>query len=228
MKRIVIMCLVFLVSFALYAGDIASFANLGFSDDSRYFMFGVYGIADDGAGQYAELYLVDVPGNRFASGGSNKAVYDEPAMPGQDGFGALITLYRDSIDRTKRYRINHLRSGRLLYVLVDGDTPKPVLTFRDFETGRNYRVELLQSTFGAGESVSASFHINLTVTASDGAETYHTVGIPDYRRAGVRSYRIRWILSSPDDKSLVFVVEREQYADVGVNVRYMVETVQLH
>lgn len=220
-------CLVFFAVSMLYAGDVATFANLGFSNDSKYFMFGVYGVVDDGSSQYAEIYLVDVPGNRFVPGGSNQSVYDEPPTPGQDGFGALLTLYRDTIDRAKKYQINPLRSGRLLYVLVDGNVPKPVLTFRDFETGRSFRIELLQSKFGSGESVSASFHINLTVT-SGGTDKYYTIGLPDYRRPGVRAYRIRRIYASPDNEALVFVVEKEEYAKTGYDVRYMVETVRVN
>lgn len=227
MKRVAIVLLILLVSSSLYAGDIAKFANLGFSDDSRYFMFGQYGVVDDGTGLYAELYLVDVPGNRFVPGGSHRQSYADRPDPGQDGFGALMTLYRDTIEKTRTYRVNHMASGRLLYLLVDGEEPRPVLSFRDFQSGRSYRVELLQSTFGSGDSVSASFHVNLTVT-SGSEERYYTVGLPDYRREGVTSYRIRRIYSSPDDASLVFVVEKREHADTGFDVRYMVESVRIN
>ena len=226
MKRIAIAVLVLLMSTLLYAGDIATFANLGFSDDSRYFMFGLYGVIDDGTGQYAELYLVDVPGNRFVPRGAYSSTYEQIPDPGQTGFGALMTLFRDSIESTAQYRVNHMESGRLLYLLFDGAEPKPTLSFRDFETGRALRVELLQSKFGSGEHVSASFHINLTVT-TDAGDSYHTVGIPDYRRSGVSDYRIRRIYSAPDDGSLVFVIEKTEYSDSGTNVRYMVETVRI-
>ena len=137
-----------------------------------------------------------------------------------------MTLFRESIESTARYRVNHMESGRLLYLLFDGAEPKPTLSFRDFETGRALRVELLQSKFGAGDEVSASFHINLTVTASAG-ESYYTVGIPDYRRPGVSDYRIRSIYSAPDDGSLVFVIEKTEFSDNGANIRYMVETVRI-
>jgi predicted secreted protein len=225
-KRIFIICLVLLSSSLLFGGDIAKFANLGFSDDSRYFMFGSYGVTEDGAKQYAELHVVDVAGNRFVPEGSYQQIYDEQPDPGQDGFGAMLTLYNDNVESTKTYRVNHMKSGRLLYLLVDGKEPKPVLSFRDFGTGRSYRVELTQSVYGADKQVSASFHINLAVTSSSG-DKHYTIGLPNYRRDGVQAYRIKRIFSSPDDESLVFVVEKAEYADSGFDVRYMVESVEL-
>ena len=226
MKRLATFFLIFLLTFPIFAGDIAKFANFGFSDDSRYFMFGFYGVTENGTGQYSELYVVDVAGNRFVPHGAQKKTYDNQPDPGQDGFGAMLTLYRDTIDRYGDYHVNHMESGRLLYLLVDGEEPKPVLSFRDFETGRSYRVELLQSTFGEGKDVSASFHINLTVTTGSD-EHYFTVGLPDYRRDGVESYQIRRIYSAPDDEALVFIVEKQEYAERGFGIRYMVESVEI-
>jgi len=224
-KRIAIAILVLLNSL-LYAGDVATFANLGFSNDSKYFMFGLYGIIEDGSGQYAELHLVDVQGNRFVPGGSHRASYDQIPDAGQTGFGALVTLFRANIERSDRYDVNHMESGRLLYLLIDGDEPKSELSFRDFETGRSFEVELRQSTSGSNEAVRSAFHINLTVSAG-GLEDRFTIGLPDYMREGVTSYRIRRIYASPDDSALVFVIEKFEHADSGHDIRYMVETVRV-
>jgi predicted secreted protein len=225
-KRVALITLVLLASSLSYAGDVAQFVNLGFSDDSRYYMFGLYGVVDDGTAQYGELYVVDVAGNRFVPDGVRRKVFDVRPEVGQDGFGAFLTLFRDSVGSTEKHRIDHMKGGRLLYLLIDGEEPKPVLSFRDFESGRSYRIELLQSTFGSGAQVSASFHINLTVSMS-GGDRYFTVGLPGYRRDGVQSYRIKRIYSSPDDSSLVFVIEKREYAENGFDVRYMIETVSI-
>ena len=190
-------------------------------------MFGSYGVSEDALGLFAEIHIVDVAGNRFVPNGSHRKEYDEVPDPGSDGFGAMLSLYRQTVEKTQTYGINHLKSGRLLYLLIDGQEPKPVLEFRDFQTGRKYRVELLQSSFGADKQVSASFHINLTVTTATG-DRYYTIGLPDYRREGVESYLIKRIFSSPDDSSLVFLVEKSVYAETGFDVRYMVESVKLN
>jgi len=119
-----------------------------------------------------------------------------------------------------------MESGRLLYLLIDGDEPKSELSFRDFETGRSFEVELRQSTSGSNEAVRSAFHINLTVSAG-GLEDRFTIGLPDYMREGVTSYRIRRIYASPDDSALVFVIEKFEHADSGHDIRYMVETVRV-
>ena len=227
MKRALGLCLLLLLAGSLIAGDIASFQNLGFSEDGRYLMFGQYGIAEDSLKHYAELYTVDVRANRFVPNGTLTAVYEEQLEPGQTGIGALFTLYQRAHSLVSHYRINHMLSGRLLYILINGSEPKSHLEFQDFVAGKRYKVDLLQSTFGSGKDVSASFHINLSVTEKDGTRKHFTVGLPNYRREGVRRYQIRQILLAPDNVSVVFIVEKEQDAETGVDIRYMVETVQV-
>jgi predicted secreted protein len=42
----------------------------------------------------------------------------------------------------------------------------------------------------------------------------------------VENYRIREIILAPDNRSLVFVIEKHEVDRSGFNVRYMVETVR--
>lgn len=215
------------VAAGLFAGDIAHFVNLGFSSDSRYFMFAQYGIGERDARPYADAFAVDVPGNSFVNGGVVSRAYDVDVEPAQDGLGALLNLFETLIPLRKLYGIDHLRKGRLLYVLVDGEEPKAQLAFRDFETGTEYKVSLVQTSYGSGDNISASFYIQLSVIPTDGSIRAFTVGRPDYRRNGVVRYRIRRIVLAPSGRSLVFVVEKDEKAETGHDVRYMVETVSL-
>ena len=225
MKKILCISLLLIVTAAAFAGDIARFVNLGFSNDGKYFAFGLYGAEEKTFNLYAEMYMVDVRANRFVANGVKQTKYDEKIQPGQDGIGALFSLYRGSNQLIQQYAVNHMTTGRLLYILVNGDEPKSNLEFRDFTAGRRYKIDLIQSQLGAEEAPSAAFHINLTVTEKGGTVKTLTVGLPDYQRKGVIQYRIQRILLSPEGRSLVFVVEKEEQAESGVNIRYMVETV---
>lgn len=227
MKRVLGICLFLLLTPFVFAGDIAHFQNLGFSGSGDYFVFGQYGVVEDSLELYAEIYLVDVRANRFVPDGVKSAVYNEKLEPGQDGIGALFTLLKTAEPLVQQYEINHMKSGRLLYILVNGDEPKSHLAFRDFTTRRSYGVDLMQTRTGEGESVKASFHINLSVTERDGSEKTFTVGLPKYSRSGVVQYKIRRILLSPDGTSLIFVVEKQEATDSSINIRYMVETVNI-
>ena len=232
MKKLLSTILILILfSAVVWAGDLAAYINLGFSDDSRYFMFGQYGIDGSGSLPYAEVYTVDVHANTFVPGGVRKAEYDIPPQAGQDGLGALLNLLRgigeSSSDTIGTYKVDHLKSGRLVYLLVNGQEPKTEINFRDFGSGNGYKVQLNQSTFESDSGVSAAFHINLTVTDEKGNISAHTIGLPGYKRKDVRSYRIKQVVFSPDESSLVFVVEKDMETEQGTNIRYMVETVYL-
>ena len=113
MKRALGFCLLLLLAGVVYSGDIASFQNLGFSPDGRYFMFGQYGILEESLKHYAQLFTVDVRANRFVPDGTTEALYDEELEPGQSGIGALFALFGGADTLVSRYRINHMMSGRL-------------------------------------------------------------------------------------------------------------------
>jgi predicted secreted protein len=226
-KTSVIGVLLMLCALPLFGGDSASFLNLGFSDNNRYFMFAQYGVREKTSFPYADLFVVDVPTNRFVTGGVKHAEYQNPAEPGYSGEGALFQLYRENLPLVQRHGIRHLETGRILYLLIDGEKPKELLEFRDFITGVQYRVRLIQHAFGSGRNVRSSFHIDLTVTAKSGAVRSFVVGLPNYERKGVRGYRIRQIILSPDAGSLIFVIEKEEIDQTGSDIRYMVETVRV-
>lgn len=230
-KTLPLILSIMLIATAAWAGDLASFINLGFSDDSKYFMFGQYGIDGTSSLPYAEIFTIDVPRNEYAPQGVKKASYTVPPGPGQDGHGALLRALNEFAKRpddpVARYGINHLKTGRMVYLLVNGQEPRDAIEFRDFGSGSSYHVELSQNTAGTGTNVSSSFYINLTVTDKNGNINPRIVGLPNFRRPGVKSYKIRQVIFSPDETSLVFVVEMEQTGSGGTNYRYMVETVKL-
>ena len=226
MKRIILITALLFLSCSLFAGDIAAFVDLGFSSDSKYFMFAQYGVNDKSL-PYADIFTVNVADNRFVQGGVLQEEYTIPITPGQEGFGALITLMRKGDDIAVTYGINHMRTGRLVYILLNGEEPQDIIQFRDFQTGNNYSITLRQSSYGEGKNVSSSFFINATVERSSGKVANYTVGLPDYKRKQVKEYVIRKILVSPRDDALIFVIEKIEVGLSGSNVRYMVETLPM-
>lgn len=216
----------FFLAAGAFAGDIATFQNLGFSPDAGTFMFAQHGISEKSSLPYAELYLVEVATNRFVPGGVRTATYRDPVEPGESGLGALLNLLRDSIELVRKHRIDHTRTGRLVYILLDGAEPKYNLEFRDFQAGLRYRISLIQSNRGSGAEVQASFHLQVGIEKANGDTSTYTVGLPDYWRKGVKRYRIKQVTLAPDNRSLVFVIEKEEPDGGGDNIRYMVETLR--
>ncbi len=225
MKKIIVVAAVFfLCGFLVFAGDIAQYINLGFSDDSRYFMFGQYGISSNETKAFAETYIVDIEKNDFIRNGINKKIFSDDVLPGQDGLGALITVMENSLDSIKKVGINHIATGRVVYLLVNGAKPKENLEFRDFYRGDKYIVTLIQEQFGTGEDISSAFHINLSVTDKNDKTSTYTIGLPNYKRKDVLAYRIKQVVFTPAEDGLVFILEKEISDSDGKSIRYMVET----
>jgi predicted secreted protein len=211
----------------LYCGDVSTFVNLGFSGDSKYFMFAQYGVRQTNSGSFCDLFFVDVTKNVFAAHGQKTLSYDTKVEPGTFGIGSLINIVEENIALTTKYEIDHLRTGRILYHLLDGEKSKDNLSFRDFISGDSYTVTLVQSAAGEGKNVRSAFNISFTIKKSSGSAKTYTVGHPGYQRSGVRSYKIRQIMLSPDNRSLIFVIEKEEAVTEGVNIRYMIEAIDI-
>jgi predicted secreted protein len=228
MKRILLICMMlFAASSVIFAGDIASFVDLGFSADAKYFMFAQYGI-NESSYPYAEIYTVNVATNKFVAGGVLKEEYKVAVNPGQEGLGALMTLMRKTAGTADTYGIHHLKTGRLVYVLLNGELPKETIQFRDFQTGNSFTLTLRQSVYGEDANISSSFFINAVIEKANGKVENYTVGLPDYKRNGVKEYLIRKILISPQDNALIFVIEKTESGKQGHNIRYMVETLSVY
>ena len=190
-------------------------------------MFAQYGMEETTSCPYADLYIVDVPSNRFAPYGEKGIRSENPVEPGSSAIGILFRIIEQNIALKTRYGINHLHTGRILYQLINGQEGKEQFSLRDFYTGDHYWVSLKETVSGSGKDVSSSFHIEATVERKSGLKKNFTIGHSSYKRQGVKGYTIRQIILAPDGKSLVFVVEKEEMDTTGVNIRYMVETVRL-
>jgi predicted secreted protein len=226
-KKALLSACILLIALAAWCGDVAQFDNLGFSSDGRYFMFGQHGILEKTSYPYAELAIVDVPANAFVPQGTKKVSYTKGVEPGSTGLGALLNALGDMAAQKRQYRIDHLVTGRLLYLLVDGVNPAETLEFRDFQAGTKYAVTLAQTSGTKDGAPAASFSLKVTVTGRDGKARDLAVGNPALQRPGVKTYRVKQVILGPDGAALVFVVQKEEVEGQSVDVRYMVETVRL-
>lgn len=212
--------------FAAHAGDISTFVNLGFSTDSKNFMFGVYGV-DAASLPHAEANIINVSKNVFQPGGQAELAGTQPVSLGQDGSGALYNILRKFQPQITRYKIDHLALGRLVYILVNGQEPKASLTFRDFNTDTAYEVEMRQSVRAGDKKNEAEFSICLTVSPKNASPKKYLIGRAGFFRPRVDGYLIRQIILSPDERSLIFVIEKQDRSQNALSTSYMVETVNL-
>jgi predicted secreted protein len=231
-KRTVIrLCLFvfFCAAARVSAGDVASFLDLGFSENGRHYAFAQYGVEETSLRPWAEFFMIDVSRNDFVQDGKKVYKHDKEIEAGQDGSGALLRLITQNTALAGKYGVNFLRPGSALFIsLENGHNPAgETVEFRDFDTGVSYRAALRPVVRGSGASLTSSFTIELERGGAGGASTY-TIGTPEIKRPLITSYTIKKALVSPDKKSLVFVIEmtRQNSSESAPDIRYMVEAVR--
>lgn len=226
-RRAILAVLVAAALFPLAAGDVATFANLGFSPDSSRFMFGQYGIEQATGRPWAEVAIVDTKRNDFVAGTHISKTFPSKLEAGQSPEGGLFSLFGDSISKVRSSRIDPVITGRLIYALVDGADAPQTLNFRDFLNDDQWQISILKSVKEDGDKVRSSFGLSIQKTAKDGTVQRLTAGNPDILRDGVRDYIIRNVLIGPDGRTVVLVIEKLMDTKGDASLRYMVETLRL-
>ncbi len=217
--------------FSSFAGDAASFADMGFSEDGQYYIFGQYGKTDKTYEPWAEIYTVDVEKNEFVK--DEVFRYKEKAsdISGKDAFENLKTKCEWKISK---YNAKPAGTDTLLYIRESEDkNPTEEIVFKDFEgvsdeSGILYHVRLVPNFNGSGKNCRSKFFIEVTKKDSEGnIISSFTAGTPDFERKGITAYQIEKIFADKSGKSLVFIVKKTQEDDTGTSIRYMVEAYRM-
>jgi predicted secreted protein len=228
-KIILTVSLIFFISAALWAGDVASFIDMGFSPDGKIYMFGQYGVLTPALKPWAEIYIVDVSTNNFVPNGKIVYTHDIPIQAGQDGSGVFYKLVANNSALTGRYNINFQNQGLPLYISrtekppVNGET----IEFRDFLSGNAYKAVLVPYKEGSGQNIRSSFYINLENKAQNGQIKNYTIGNPQIKRQKIETYNINRVLIDPRGESIIFIIEMKRVSDSGYDIRYMAEVQRL-
>jgi predicted secreted protein len=214
---------------SLWAGDSASFVDLGFSQDGSVYMFAQYGVRLSTLKPWADLYAVDVSKNDFVAGGKLSYSANNPVNAGNDGIGAFYRVIAQNSSLADRHRVDFLHQGRPLYIALDSEGGNPQgerIDFRDFEGGFAYQARLVPSFEGSGAGLKSSFYIALDRSGPGGDRRSFTVGNPGIKRPQIGSYKIKKVIVSPSGGSIIFVIETRKQAANGWDIRYMVETLR--
>jgi predicted secreted protein len=215
--------------FALWAGDTASFVDLGFSPGGGTYIFAQYGVQSGTLKPWADMFVVDVAKNEFVSGGKISYTHDTPVSAGTDGSGAFYRLISRNTAIADRHGVNFLRQGVPLYIALDADSGSPQgesIEFRNFERELSYKARLIPSTEGSGNSLKSSFYINLEANGVSGGRKTYTVGNPSIKRPLIATYKIKRVIVAPEGNSMIFVIEMRKQVSGGYDTRYMVETLR--
>ena len=230
--HLALFAVLFLNVHGLWAGDTASFVDLGFSPDGKVYMFAQYGVESRTLKPWADLFIVDVPKNNFVSGGRVSYTHDTPVVSGQDGSGALYRLIAQNAAMAERYGVNYCFQGQPLFIALENEPPigaygQSRIEFRDFESGASYYASLVSDVEGSGQGLKSSFYITVERISRDGSKKTYRVGNPQLKRPLISSYNIRKVIIAPRDGSMIFLIEMFKLEGSSLNVRYMVEALRL-
>lgn len=211
----------------VYSGEVAQYKIVGISGDSQYLAFAEYGINRENL-MFANVSIVDIPQNAFIANGIRRNVYDVIPQIDQDGVNALLKTMLTNSALFKQYNIDLLNSGKLIYILLNGDVMAYSILFTDYDTDISYAATLSQHIKTTTDKTTGAFHIKMTITYN-GRSIPVTLGSPTHYRANVKNYLIRSVYSTRDNTSLIFVIEKHmtsQLSKTDTNIYYMIETIK--
>lgn len=233
MKKTLVCSLLLVFGFtALFAGDVATFVDKGFTSDGKYYVFGQYGKTDKKFQGWAEIYQVDIAANDYVDKGIFKTKPSAVTVD-KNGRDVYEALEAKSFYYFKNYKTATANPDQVLYILDDvNKTGSDEIVFKDFrgseiENPNTYNIQLVSTVKGSGKNCKSSFYINVVKKDSEGnILANHKVGSPSIERKGVTNYKIERIFCDKSEKNLIFVIEKMLEDDTGTSIRYMVEAAQ--
>lgn len=230
MKKSVIFGL--LIAFGLltvYAGDVATFVDKGFTEDGKYYIFGQYGKTDKKFQGYAEIYQVDIAANDYVDSGVFKTK-PSAVTAGKNGRDVYDALEAKSFYYFKDMKCETANPDHVLYILDDvNKTGTDEIIFTDFrgsdiENPDTYHIQLYPTVNGSGKNSRSSFYIIVEKKNAEGKVIEsHKVGSPDIVRKGITNYKIERIFCDKSEHNMIFIIEKILEDDAGISIRYMVE-----
>ena len=234
MKKNIITGIVLVIfSASIFAGDVATFVDKGFSEDGKTYVFAQYGRTDKKYQGWAEIYQVDIEKNDFVSGGVFRT---KPSAVTADKHGTEVfeALEAKSFYYFKNLNLQKADSDHVLYVCDDpAKKGTDLIEFKDFRKADDdktdlFHIQLVQTVVGSGNNVKSSFYIKLDKKDEAGnVISSFKIGSPDIVRKGISGYKIERIMCDKTETKLIFVVEKIMEDETGVSVRYMIEAAEI-
>lgn len=228
-KSLVLGMMLLLCCGSAFAGDVASFVDMGFSADGKYYCFGQYGVTDKKFQGYAEIYQVDIAANDYVDAGIFK-IKPSAVTASKNGPEVFEALQAKSYYYLKDFNFEKANIDHVLYILDDVNKKgTDEIVFTDFrgsniEKPDTYSVKLIPTITGTGKNIKSSFYITVVKKDADGNKISEIkVGTPSITRKGVSNYKIERIFCDNSEQNLIFIVEKMVEDDTGTSVRYMIE-----
>lgn len=231
-KRIFTICVFMFLSTLLLAGDVTVFVDLGFSQDGKEYVFAQYGSLDRSQQGFADIYTVDIPKNDYIDAGCFNT-FPSAQTAKKSGLSVYNALFAKNSNYFNKLSLQVANLENTIYIKNNKKNPLDEIVFKDFEgsTKENpltYYIRLIPWYSEKPAVLESSFFISLEKrNKNETVLEKQVAGNPAIKRNGVTGYSIERIIQSPDQKSLIFIIEKTIVTATGTSIRYMVEALQI-
>ena len=230
LKRLLCMILVSCGAI-LFAEDIASFVDEGFSLDGQYYVFGQYGNTGRSQG-FAEIYTIDIEKNDYVDNGLF-FIKPSTSTSGKNGHMLYTDLRKKSVQYLNSMSLAVTGLDNVLFLNGGLKSTDKEIIVKDFEnattdSSETYSIKL--NPWYSGNTATSKSSFFITVEKKDVSGNVigkQVIGNPDIKRTGVIGYEIEKIITSPDKRSFIFIIEKTIVTSTGSVVRYMIETLDV-
>lgn len=208
------------LTLTIFAGDVATFVNLGFSPDGKFFAFGQYGYYDGSGFPYGEIFIIDVTKNDYVSGGVIKETIEHGEVDDVESissYQAFLSAHAKAAPILNEKQIIIRRPGIERNAGKDSNT----ISWKESGKARSATLNLKKHPSDPTDAYGdrASFNIRFT---SQGKS--FTLGNIKRIRPAVFHYALPKVITSKNGKAVVCIVEKKNFSFEGPDTRFMVET----
>jgi len=227
--KLITVCGIFLLLLtSVFAGDRADFINLGFIDQNEAFLYGQYGMDEDGTYFYADVVYHDLQTGETPAELIQSKRYPLTELDGGSTLPAMLQSVQEYLS-VNPVPVDFTRTGVMLY--PPGTGSGGVTTFMDYTNNTKYELSLILQPKVRKPETSTRMAITLRQYDTEGIfKQRYDAGSLVRPLEGVYDVRLAKVYSDPERNYLVMVFQTSEFDDEteSVDARYLVKSIALN
>jgi len=228
--KLITVCGIFLLILtSVFAGDRADFINLGFIDQNEAFLYGQYGMDEDGTYFYADVVYHDLQTGETPSALIQSKRYPLIELDGGSTLPAMLQSVQEYLS-VNPVPVDFTRTGVMLYSRLPGTGSGDVASFKDYTQNKDYELSLTLLPKVRTPGMSTKMAITLRQYNPEGTLTRYDAGSLVRPLEGIYDVRLANVYSDPERNYLVMVFQTSEFDDEteSVDARYLVKSIALN
>jgi len=226
--KLITVCGIFLLLLtSVFAGDRADFINLGFIDQNEAFLYGQYGMDEEGTYFYADVVYHDLQSGETPAELIQSKRYPLTELNGGSTLPAMLQSVQEYLS-VNPVSVDFTRTGVMLY--PPGIESGNVISFKDDTQNKDYSLSLNLRPKTRKPGSNTALALTLVQNDSDGTYKRYDAGSLVRPLEGVYDVRLAKVYSDPERNYLVMVFQTSEFDDEteSVDARYLLKSIALN